>query len=180
VRSCEYTSTATGHLLRLPRLRTSHLRLSWLRAAGLWIPRLFGKAHLFRSLGLRIPGLFGTAHLFRSLGLWIPRIFGTARFPRTPGLWIPKLLGTTSLPRLTGLWIPEPTAVLSLFRFRISRGWLCGRSCPGGLVARSRIPHRAFKLSFGLKSTLNLRRPSYVAKAKRLRKSDCPCKDWVG
>jgi hypothetical protein len=112
----------------------SRIRISRRRAVGLWVPRPLG-----------IP------RLLRSSGLWIPRLFGSARFPRTPALWIPRLLGTTSLPRLTELWKPEPTAVLSLFRFRISRGWLSGRSPSGGLVARSRVRHRAFKLSFGLK-----------------------------
>jgi hypothetical protein len=149
--SCEYTSAATGHLFRLPSLRISRIRISRLRAVGLWVPRPLGIPRLLRSSGLWIPRLFGSARFPRTPALWIPRLFGSARFPRTPALWIPRLLGTTSLPRLTELWKPEPTAVLSLLRFRISRGWLSGRSPSGGLVARSRVRHRAFKLSFGLK-----------------------------
>ena len=120
--SCEYTSTATGHLFRLPSLRISRLRAVWL-----WVPRPLG-----------IP------RFLRSSGLWIPRLFGSARFPRTtPALWIPRLLGTTSLPRLTEQWIPEPTAVLSLFRFRISRGRLnqqCLGASTGQRAAYDKFP----------------------------------------
>src|SRR6266478_8298564 len=74
-----YTSIPTGHLLCLPSLRTSWLRISGLRAAGLWLPRLLGISRLLRSSGLGIPSLLGTARLPRLSGRWIPRLLGTAR-----------------------------------------------------------------------------------------------------
>jgi hypothetical protein len=74
-RAMSYTSTATGHLFRLPSLRTSGLRIS-----GLWLPRL-----------LRI------SRLLRSSGLWIPRLLGTARLLQPPGLWIPEQTAILSL-----------------------------------------------------------------------------------
>jgi hypothetical protein len=77
--SRNYTSSATGHLLRLPSLRISRLRVSGLRAAGLRIPRLLGIPRPRRSSGLWISGLLGRARLLRSSGLWIPRLLGTAR-----------------------------------------------------------------------------------------------------
>jgi hypothetical protein len=69
-RSRYYTSTPTGHLLRLPSLRISCLRISGLPTVGLWISRL---------LGLWVSGL------------WIPCL------PRIPGLLIPRRLGISRL-----------------------------------------------------------------------------------
>src|SRR5437868_9335169 len=138
--SCEYTSTATGHLLRLPSLRISRLR-----AAGLWVPRLLGIPRPRRSSGLWISGLhaarlwisglLGKPRLLRSSRLWIPRLLRTASLPlrglriakqlgipcllQTPGLCAAKRLGTAPLARWSGLWISEPAALFSVLRFRL-------------------------------------------------------------
>ena len=77
-----YTSTPIGHLLRLPSLR-----ISGLRAAGLWIS-----------------GLLGIPRLLRSSGLWIPRLFGIPRLPRLTGLRIPEPPALLSLLQFR-LWL---------------------------------------------------------------------------
>ena len=155
-RSCEYPSIPTGHLFRLPGLRTSCLRISRLRisglpAAGLWISGLLGIPRVLRSSGLWVPRPLTTARLLQSSGLWIPRLLGTASLPLrglriakqfgiprllpTPGLCAAKRLGTTPLPRWSGLWISEPAALFSVLRLRKSGLWLFRRSPFGELVA---------------------------------------------
>jgi hypothetical protein len=145
--SRHYTSTATGHLLRLPGLRISCLRISRLRkfglpAAGLWISGLLGIPRLLRSSGLWVPRPLTTASL-PLRGLRIAKQFGIPRLLRTPGLYAAKRLGTASLPRWSGLWISEPAALFSVLRLRKSGRWLFRRSPFGELVAWGRLRDRA-------------------------------------
>jgi hypothetical protein len=147
--SRHYTSTATGHLLRLPGLRISCLRISRLRkfglpAAGLWISGLLGIPRLLRSSGVWIPKLLGTARL-PLRGLRIAKQFGIPRLLQTPGLCAVKRLGTAPLPRSSGLWISEHAALFSVlrFRFRKSGRWLFRRSPFGELVVGGRVRDRA-------------------------------------
>jgi hypothetical protein len=84
-----YTATPTGHLLRLPGLWLSCLRISGLCPAG-----------------LRISGLLGLPCLLRASGLWIPRLLGTARSPRSPKLRILRRRGKSRLFCSPRIWIP--------------------------------------------------------------------------
>jgi hypothetical protein len=111
-----------------PAFRVSRLRISRLRAAGLWVL-----------------GVLGIPRLFWCSGVWIPRLFGMVRLPlrglriakqlgipllRTPGLCAAKRLGAARLSRCSGQWISEPAALFSVLRFRlwVSRGWVSRRS----------------------------------------------------
>ena len=113
--SREHASTPTGHLFRIPSLRTSCLRISGLCTAGLWVPRQLRVPRLCRSSGIWIPRLPGIFRLLRSSELWKSRLLGIPRRPRSPGVWIAEQLGIPRLLWNPGLWIPEPTAIPSVF-----------------------------------------------------------------